>query len=78
MAATSKASLSMVMPMAGRGSRFARRGETAPKPLLELHGRPFFWWATESLRRAVRIEEMVFVVLAEHCAAHGVDRSSQR
>lgn len=56
----------MVMPMAGRGSRFAREGCAIPKPLVELSGRPFFWWATESVRRAARVREMVFVVLEEH------------
>jgi len=67
--------VSLVMPMAGRGSRFARAGETRPKPLIELAGAPFFWWACESLRRAVPVEEMVFVVLAEHCRDHGIDRA---
>jgi NDP-sugar pyrophosphorylase family protein len=67
-----RSGLAMVMPMAGRGSRFARNGENTPKPLIDLHGRPFFWWATESLRRAVPVEEMVFVVLAEHCREHAI------
>ncbi len=64
----------MVMPMAGRGSRFARQGIAEPKPLIELAGRPFFWWATESLRRAAPTGEMVFVVLQEHCRDHAIDR----
>lgn len=33
--------VAMIMPMAGRGSRFAAEGETLPKPLIELHERPF-------------------------------------
>lgn len=66
--------LSLVMPMAGRGSRFARAGVALPKPLVELEGRPFFWWATESVRRATPVAEMVFVVLDEHCATHAIDR----
>lgn len=66
--------MAMVMPMAGRGSRFARDGITLPKPLIELEGRPFFWWATESARRATPIGEMVFVVLEEHCRDHAIDR----
>lgn len=64
----------MIMPMAGRGSRFARGGESRPKPLIDLRGRPFFWWASESLRRLAEIDEMVFVVLAEHCRDHAIDR----
>ncbi|MBW3654546.1 MAG: NTP transferase domain-containing protein [Gemmatimonadetes bacterium] len=68
------ADLAMVMPMAGRGSRFARQGVAQPKPLVDLAGRPFFWWATESLRRMVPVREMVFVVLQEHVSAFRIDR----
>ena len=64
----------MVMPMAGRGSRFGREGIEQPKPLIELDGRPFFWWATESLRRSAPIGEMAFVVLEEHVQAFEIDR----
>jgi dTDP-glucose pyrophosphorylase len=66
--------IAMVMPMAGRGSRFAKLGFDLPKPLIPLHGRPFFWWATESLRRQAPLREMVFVVLQEHCDQFGIDR----
>ena len=66
--------LSLVMPMAGRGSRFSRAGQLQPKPLIELDGMPFFWWATESVRRAAPVGEMVFVVLEEHCRAFAIDR----
>lgn len=68
------ADLAMIMPMAGRGSRFARGGEALPKPLLDLAGRPFFWWAAESLRRAAPLREMVFVVLADHVRDFDIDR----
>ena len=67
-------SLSLVMPMAGRGSRFRQHGRVTPKPLIELEGHPFFWWATESLAAAAAIDELVFVVLAEHVEAFGIDR----
>lgn len=65
--------LSLVMPMAGRGSRFAKAGHTQPKPLVDLFGKPFYWWATESVRQATPVDELVFVVLREHCEAHGID-----
>lgn len=65
--------LSLVMPMAGRGSRFARAGHSLPKPLVDLFGKPFFWWATESVVRAVPVAELVFVVLREHVDAFGID-----
>jgi dTDP-glucose pyrophosphorylase len=66
--------LAVVMPMAGRGSRFSRHGIREPKPLIDLEGRPFFWWATESVRRAAPVKEMVFVVLDEHREQFAIDR----
>src|SRR5436190_2573417 len=63
------------MPMAGRGSRFASGGHKQPKPLIDVAGRPAFWWATESVRRAGVVGEMVYVVLAEHVAAFGIDEA---
>lgn len=67
------ADLALVMPMAGRGSRFARQGRTEPKPLIDVAGRPAFWWATESVRRASAVRELVYVVLSEHVTAHRID-----
>ena len=64
----------MVMPMAGRGSRFAREGILLPKPLVDLAGKPFFWWATESVRQTVPVREMAFVVLEEHVRGFAIDR----
>lgn len=66
--------IALIMPMAGRGSRFAAIGIKEPKPLIELNGRPFFWWAVESVRRTVSVREMVFVVLDEHCEQFGIDK----
>ncbi|PYP77268.1 MAG: dolichyl-phosphate mannose synthase [Gemmatimonadetes bacterium] len=65
--------LALVMPMAGRGSRFASGGHRQPKPLIDVAGRPAFWWATESVRRSGVVGEMVYVVLAEHVASFGID-----
>lgn len=67
----------LIMPMAGRGSRFAREGIRQPKPLVPLEGMPFFWWAVESVRRAAAIERMIFVVLQEHVAEWKLDRCIQ-
>ena len=65
--------LDLLMPMAGRGSRFAKVGMLEPKPLLELEGKPFFWWAVESVRRVASVREMVFVVLQEHIEEWRID-----
>jgi dTDP-glucose pyrophosphorylase len=60
--------------MAGRGSRFSDSGIEEPKPLIALRGRPFFWWAVESVRREVAVRQMIFVVLEEHCERFDIDR----
>jgi dTDP-glucose pyrophosphorylase len=64
----------LIMPMAGRGSRFSRLGIATPKPLIEIAGKPFFWWAVQSLRRSMPLREMIFVVLDEHCGQFDIER----
>ncbi|MBS0451569.1 MAG: NTP transferase domain-containing protein [Proteobacteria bacterium] len=66
--------LNLVMPMAGRGSRFERNGYACPKPLIELHGQPFFAWAVESLASKVALKEISFVVLREHLQNFDLER----
>ena len=66
--------VALVMPMAGRGTRFHRAGVDVPKPLVELWGKPLFWWATQSVIRAVEVRELVFVVLAEHIQRYAIDK----
>jgi NDP-sugar pyrophosphorylase family protein len=66
--------VALVMPMAGRGSRFADDGVLLPKPLVSLWGRSFFWWATESARRAFDVVETVFVLLRDHVQDFAIDQ----
>lgn len=65
--------MSLIMPMAGRGTRFQRNGYAVPKPLIELFGRPLFHWSVESLAQAFPLRETVFVVLAEHVRQFEID-----
>jgi dTDP-glucose pyrophosphorylase len=65
--------LALVVPMAGRGTRFVRAGIELPKPLVDLWGHPLFWWSTESLLRCVNVRELVFVVLSEHIERFAID-----
>ena len=62
----------LVMPAAGRGLRFGTAGHAGPKPLIDLMGRPFFWWAAQSVLRSVSVRELVFVVLEAHVADFGL------
>ncbi len=57
--------MKIVIPMAGRGSRFADRGYETPKPLIGIAGQPMLFWALENLL-AMDFSDLVFVVLQEH------------
>lgn len=65
--------LHLVLPMAGRGSRFFENGFVCPKPLIEIHGRPFFYWAARSVEKFVDCADITFVVLQEHCEDFAID-----
>lgn len=63
--------LTIVVPMAGRGSRFASAGFTLPKPLIPVHGQAMINVVIANLTPQRR-HRFVFLVLAEHLAAHGL------
>jgi dTDP-glucose pyrophosphorylase len=51
---------SLILPIAGKGTRFLNQGITAPKPLVTLRGRPMWEWALGSLPMEV-VDEVVIV-----------------
>ena len=57
--------LQIVVPMAGRGSRFANAGYAAPKPLISVGRRPMIQWVIENIRPQ-RAHHFTFICLAEH------------
>src|SRR5258708_39689431 len=57
--------LQIVIPMAGRGSRFAKAGYQTPKPLIPVGGRPMIQWVIENIRPQ-RAHRFIFICLAEH------------
>ena len=65
----------LIMPMAGEGSRFVKDGFDVPKPLLEIQGEPFFYWATQSVRKFVELASLTFVVLERHVKAYRMDEA---
>jgi NDP-sugar pyrophosphorylase family protein len=65
--------LNVVMPMAGRGKRFADAGFTDPKPLIPIHGRPMTEVVIANLRPS-RPHRFVFLILREHAESFGFDR----
>lgn len=63
----------VVIPMAGRGSRFADQGVQTPKPLIEVRGRPMVAWALDGLADVIAAAtRVVFVVLREHDERFGL------
>ncbi len=61
--------LQIVIPMAGRGSRFAQAGYTTPKPLIPVGGRPMIQWVIDNIRPR-RAHRFIFLCLAEHLLAY--------
>lgn len=64
----------LVMPMAGGGTRFLNDGIDIPKPMIELQGKPFFYWAVQSVKKFVEIKDITFVVLQEHVEQYKIDK----
>ena len=69
--------MNIVMPMAGRGSRYADSGELLPKPLVEVAGAPMFSWALRSLEE-MSLSKLIVVVLAEHERQFRISEQIQR
>ena len=63
--------LNIVLPIAGRGSRFAVAGYTQPKPLIPVHGEPMIAAVVRNIRPA-RPHRFIFVALAEHLQHAGM------
>lgn len=64
--------MNVVIPMAGRASRFREAGYAVPKPFIEVKGRPMVKWATDAL--AFPDANLIFIVLKEHVAEFQIER----
>lgn len=63
----------VVVPMAGRGSRFADKGFNVPKPLIKVAGKHMIQWALKSLE-GVSYDQIIFVALKEHEIQYGISK----
>lgn len=63
----------VVLPMAGRGSRFEGAGYQRPKPLIEVDGVPMFILSLRSLE-GVHYDKLVIVALEEHEQQYGISQ----
>ena len=57
--------LNIVIPMAGRGSRFAVAGYTTPKPLIDVKGHCMIEWVVKNLTPSCE-HRFIFLCLEEH------------
>lgn len=65
--------LHIIMPMAGEGSRFLKEGWRTPKPLIELHGKPLFMRAINSVKVEGAPMKYSFIVRKEHIDLYRID-----
>src|SRR5439155_10956887 len=63
--------LNIVLPIAGRGSRFAVAGYPQPKPLIPVHGAPMIAAVVRNVRPRCA-HRFIFVALAEHLEHAGM------
>ncbi len=63
--------LNIVIPMAGRGKRFAQVGYAEPKPLIPIHGVPMIEVVINNLRPSYP-HRFIFLCLSEHLENYGL------
>lgn len=66
--------MNIVIPIAGAGLRFSQAGFQAPKMLIEAAKRPLLYWALDSLKPYVSLDDAIFVCLKEHIEQHPLER----
>lgn len=66
--------LNIVIPMAGRGSRFADAGYEVPKPLIQIKGKPMFEWAAKTFSSITMKKRYIFIILREHAEKWNLDK----
>ena len=64
-----KSDLTVLIPMAGAGSRFAKAGFQLPKPLIDINGKPMIQHVIDNLNMDAKF---VFVVQREHCEKYNL------
>lgn len=64
--------LNIVIPMAGRGSRFANAGYKLPKPLIDVNGKPMIEVVVNNLRPKCE-HRFIFLCLEEHIKQYDLE-----
>ena len=65
--------INIVLPLAGRGSRFAEAGYEKPKPLIDVNGEPMIKRVIENIKPKQRDFNLTCICLKEHLCDELVD-----
>lgn len=65
--------MKIIIPIAGRGSRFKELGYKLPKPLIEIKGKPMVKWAADCMD-FINFEDLIFICLEDHIKNHQLDQ----
>tara|TARA_B100001057_G_C22829652_1_gene942870 strand:- start:849 stop:2228 length:1380 start_codon:yes stop_codon:yes gene_type:complete len=63
--------LNILIPMAGKGSRFSEKGYVFPKPLIEIKGKPMIQVVVENINIDANY---IFIVQKEHVDKYNIDK----
>ena len=66
--------LNILIPMAGKGSRFQNADYHLPKPLIPVHGKPMIQVVINNLRPSYCEHRFIFVCLHEHIRDFEIDK----
>lgn len=69
--------LNIVVPMAGRGSRFAQAGYKMPKPLIDVFGHPMIEYVTKNISPDCE-HRFIYVCQEEHLKKYGLADELER
>lgn len=70
----------MVIPMAGKGSRFRDVGYDEPKPLITVGGKPMFYWPVECSKKTTggKDSDFIFILRQEHVDQFKIDEEVKK
>lgn len=69
--------LNIVVPMAGRGSRFAKAGYTIPKPLIHIHAHPMIEYVTRNITPQCE-HRFIYICRQEHLSTYHLAEQLER
>lgn len=70
--------MKVVIPIAGRGSKFISAGRKEPKALINIKGKPMIKWATDALPFLSFDEKIIFIVRKDHIDQFSIDKKLRK